>query len=419
VARRRCPAVCALAAVWLAAAAAGAGVPVDAVGRVESLRAPLSPHLVWAADALMRRMALADLESGDTLGVIDGGYAITTALFARSRPELYVPETHYARGTRGERTDVVTLYDALSLLPLAEVAIPPRRAMNTLPSANAALTDDDRFALVTNMTPATSVSVVDLERRTFVAEIATPGCGLVYAAGARRFFSVCADGALLVVTLDDEGREAAKVRTAPFFDPLRDPLTEKAVRRGGEWLFASFEGRLHGVDVAGAELRFAEAWDLVAPAERAEQWRIGGRQHLAVHHATGRLYSLVHQGPPDSHKDAASEVWVHDLATRKRIQRLAVHNPGLTYLGVPLEFGTDWIWPLSRLYGALLDLIPLGPDGIAVTQDERPLLVAGGEFSGSLAVHDALSGALLRRVAPGNMTTVALQVPWESVEATR
>lgn len=416
--RRRIPG-CALAAALLAGAPAGAEVPVDSVGRVDALRAPLPPHLVWASDALLRRMALADLESGDVLGTIDGGYAVTTALFARTRRELYVPETHYSRGTRGERSDVVTLYDALSLLPLAEVAIPPRRAMNTLPCANAALTDDDRFALVANMTPATSVSVVDLERRVFAGEVATPGCSLVYAAGARRFFSLCADGALLVVTLDDDGREAAKVRTPPFFDPLRDPLTEKAVRRGSQWLFASFEGRLHAVDVSGAELVFAEPWDLVAPAERADRWRIGGRQHLAVHVASGRLYSLVHQGPPDSHKDAGSEIWVHDLATRTRIGSFAARNPGVTYLGAPLEFGQDWVWPLHRLYGALLDLLPMGPDGIAVTQDERPLLVAGGEFSGSLAVHDARTGELLRRVAPGNSTTVALQVPWESVEATR
>ncbi len=41
------------------------------------------------------------------------------------------------------------------------------------------------------------------------------------------------------------------------------------------------------------------------------------------------------------------------------------------------------------------------------------------DFSGSLAVYDALSGEFLRRVAPGNMTTLGLQVPWETIEATR
>ena len=58
-------------------------------------------------------------------------------------------------------------------------------------------------------------------------------------------------------------------------------------------------------------------------------------------------------------------------------------------------------------------------DGVAVTQDEQPLLVTGSEFSGSLGIYDALSGEFLHRVAPGNLTTVGLQVPWETVEATR
>ena len=416
--RRHAPALGALLAL-LAAAPSAAELPVEPVGRVESLRAPLSPHLVWASDALMRRLALADLESGDLLGVIDGGYGITSALFARSRPEIYVPETHYSRGSRGERSDLVTIYDAISLVPRAEVRIPPRRAMNQLPAANEAITDDDRFALVFNMTPASSVSVVDLVRRAFAAEIATPGCGLVYAAGARRFVSPCADGSLLVVTLDAEGREAAKTRTRPFFDPRRDPVTEKAVRRGDEWLFVSFEGRLHAVDVSGPEPRFAEPWDLVGAEDRAQDWRIGGQQHLAVHAGSGRLYALVHQGPPDTHKAQGKELWVYDLGERRRVQRIGLRSPGLTYLGELIDPGQHLVWPLGRLFEWALSLMGIDVGLVAVTQDERPLLVTGSDFSGSLAVYDALSGEFLHRVSPGNMTTLALQVPWQTVEALR
>ncbi len=393
-------------------------VPVDPIGRVESLRSPLSPHVVWASDPVLRRIALADLESGDLLGVIDGGYGITAALFARTRPEIYLPETHYSRGSRGERTDVVTVYDALSLLPRAEVVVPPRRAINQLPSANAALGDDDRFALLLNMTPATSVSVVDLARRSFVTEIAIPGCSLVYAAGSRRFFSPCGDGALLVVTLDEQGREVSKRRTSPFFDPRRDPVTEKAVRLGDEWLFVSFEGRLHAVDVS-AEPRFAEPWDLVGPEDRADGWRIGGHQHLTVHGAAGRLYALMHQGPPDTHKDPGKELWVYDLRERRRVQRIELRSPGLTYLGVPLDPGPRLVWPFGPLFEWALSLAGMDVGLVAVTQDERPLLVTGSDFSGSLAIYDALSGEFLRRMAPGNMTTLGLQVPWETVEATR
>lgn len=405
-------------ALALVAGSARAELPLEEIGRVEVLEAPLSPHVVWASDALLRRIALVDLESGRMLGVVDGGYGITAALFARSRPELYVPETHYSRGSRGERTDVVTLYDALALAPVAEVEIPGKRAINPLPRGNAALSDDDRFVAVFNQTPATSISIVDVERRRFTAEIATPGCSLVYAAGDRRFAMLCMDGALLLVELDEEGREAGRLRSEPFFDPIADPVTEKAVRRGDTWLFVSFGGWLHAVDLSGAEPRFAEPWSLLSEADREDRWRVGGRQHLAVHEGTGRLFSLVHQGGPDTHKSPGTELWVHDLDAQRRVRRIALRNPGLTYLGVPI--GQGWPWPLHRIQDWIMGWVPeLGVGGVTVTQDDEPLLVTGSDFSGSLAVYDALSGEFLRRVAVGNTTTLVLQVPTGTVEATR
>jgi methylamine dehydrogenase heavy chain len=402
----------------MAAAPAAADLPAEAPGRVESLPTPLGPHWVWAADAVFRRSVLVDLESGRTLGMLDGGFGVTTPLFPRTRPEIYVPATHYSRGSRGERTDVLTLYGAQSLAPIGEVVLPPGRAINPLPSANAALSDDDRFAAVFHYTLNTALDIVDLERRSFAGQIETPGCSLAWAAGPRRFFSLCADGALLAVTVDESGREAARQRSAPFFDPQRDPVTEKAVRHGDTWLFVSFEGFVHPVDVSGPEIRFGEKWSLLADADRADGWRIGGQQHLALHGRSGRLYSLVHQGGPDTHKQAGSELWIYDVATRLRVQRLELRSPGFTYLGVPI--GHDWPWPFSRIPDWLVGRVPeLGVGAVEVTQDERPLLVTGANFSGSLAVYDATSGAFLRRVAPGNSTTLALQSPWTGAEAPR
>jgi methylamine dehydrogenase heavy chain len=407
----------ALACALLGASAA-AELPVDAPGRVETLPTPLGPHWVWAADALFRRTTLVDLVSGRTLGMLDGGFGVTTPLFPRTRGEIYVPETHYSRGSRGERTDVLTFYDAVRLAPIGEVVLPPGRAINPLPSANAALSDDERFAAVYHYTPATALAIVDLERRRFAGQIETPGCSLAYAAGPRRFFALCADGALLAVTLDADGREAGRTRSAPFFDPVADPVTEKAVRHGDTWLFVSFEGFVHPVDVSGAEVRFGEKWSLLSGVDRDDGWRIGGHQHLALHGPTGRLYSLVHKGGPDTHKQAGSELWIYDLATRARVQRLALRSPGFTYLGVPI--GSDWPWPFSRIPDWLVRRVPeLGVGAIEVTQDAAPLLVTGSNFSGSLAVYDAKTGAFLRRVAPGNTTTLALQSPWTGAEVPR
>jgi methylamine dehydrogenase heavy chain len=227
---------------------------------------------------------------------------------------------------------------------------------------------------------------------------------------------LCSDGALLTITLDESGREAGRQRSQSFFDPVRDPVTEKAVRRGDRWLFVSFEGLVHPVDVSGETPSFGERWSLLDSADRAEGWRVGGQQHLALHGPTGRLYSLVHQGGPDTHKDPGTELWVYDVESRRRLQRITLRSPGFTYLGVPI--GHDLPWPLSRIPDWLTAWVPeLGIGSVAVTQDDRPLLVTGSNFSGSLAIYDGLSGEFLRRVAPGNMTTLALQTPWTGGEA--
>ncbi len=204
----------------------------------------------------------------------------------------------------------------------------------------------------------------------------------------------------------------------PFFDPQKDPVTEKAVRFGDSWLFVSFEGLVHPVDLSGPEASFGERWSLFDSADRNAGWRIGGQQHLALHQATGRLYSLVHQGGLDTHKQAGTQLWVYDVATRKRVQTIALRGPGFTYLGVPV--GLDWPWPLSRIPDVLVRYVPeLAVGAVAVTQDAQPLLVTGSNFSGALAIYDALSGEFLRRIAPGNMTTLGLQTPWTGAEPAR
>jgi methylamine dehydrogenase heavy chain len=393
---------------------AQAQLPIETLGHTESLSEPPQAHWVWASDPMLRRMALVDLDRGEMLGMINGGWGITSALFSRERPEIYVPETHYSRGSRGERTDVLTFYDTTSLAPTGEVVLPAKRAINALPSANAALSDDDRFVAVFNMTPATSLSIVDVEQRRFVEEIQTPGCSLAYAAGKRRFAMLCGNGAMLLVTLGPDGHALGKLRSDPFFQPREDPVTEKAVRWGDTWIFVSFEGLAHPVDLSGNEPRFEEPWPLLDDDDRADSWRVGGMQHLAVHGPRNRLYSLVHRGGSGTHKDPGTELWIYDLSTRQRVQRIELRSAGFTFMGVPLEFGQRWIWPFNRLHGWLIDTFAagLGIGEIVVTRDDRPLLVTGANFSGSLAVYDGVSGEFLRRINTGNLATLALQAPW-------
>lgn len=402
----------------LPVARCSADIQPEAPGRVETLPQPFHAHWVWVADLVLERMSLIDLDDSRFLGMINGGYGTLTPLFPARRPEIYIPATYFSRRTHGERTDVVEIYDARTLAAAAEVIIPPRRATNAVALGHAALSDDDRFVAVFNWTTGTSLSIVDVERRVFTGEVLTPGCSLVYTAGPRRFFTLCGDGSAFVVTLDDDGHEVSKTRTEPFFDPRSDPVTEKAVRYGNQWLFVSFNGKVYPVDVSGPEIKFGEPWSLVTDADRAESWRIGGLQHLAVHQRSGRLYSLMHRGGADTHKDAGEEVWIYDLPSHQRLLRVKLVNPGLTVYGFPIEFGRTWPWPFNRTSDWLLaTFAPAAISSIQVTQDdEAPLLFTAAQFSGSLGVYNAMSGTFMRRVMPVGWTSDILLAPWDGKE---
>ncbi|MCL4683605.1 amine dehydrogenase [Myxococcota bacterium] len=381
-------------------------LPADALGVILPAPPP-APHQVWVADFVLERTAGFDANDGRLLGMLSAGVGTIAPLFSQARGEIYLPETYYSRGSRGTRTDVVTIYDAATLAPEAEVVVPPKRADVVHAMALSTLLDDGRFLAIANFTPATSVTIVDVEERRLVGEIATAGCHLVYAAGPRRFFMICGDGSLLQVTLDEAGHEQARIRTPPFFAILEDPVTEKAVRRGDEWIFVSFDGLVHSVDVAGETPRFAEPWSLLDEADRGASWRIGGVQHLAVHEASGRLYSLMHRGGPDEHKVPGTEIWVYDLETRRRVQTIGIRNLLGAFLaqqtGTP---GGALLWLLERV-------VPNpGVDSIAVSQDADPRLFGLSRSAGTVAVWDARSGEFLRYLENVGIAPGALQAPW-------
>ncbi len=409
-----------LTATLLLAALARAEVPVETIGRSETLPEPFSGTWFWTSDPVLERVALVDFAHDKVLGSVDGGWGITAPVFpARNAREFYVPETYYSRGSRGERTDLVAIYDSRTLTPVAEVILPPKRAHNPLPSANATLTDDERFLAVFNMTPATSISIVDVKARRFVAEIPTPGCSLTYAAGERRIMLICADGALLFVTLNADGTLQGTQRTERWFDPQRDPLTEKGVRVGNTWYFVSFEGYLYSVNVAAdatdTAALFAKPWPLVSDEERAARWRIGGRQLLAIHAPSNTAYVLLHQGEVDTHKSGGTHLWTFDLATHKKTGEYALVSPGFTFSGVPTEFGTEWPWPFNQLYNVMtgfsLQEPQARPDAIVVTQGAHPTLLLSGQFTGMVALYDATDMTFQRRVTTGNYSNLILQLP--------
>ena len=225
-----------LAIASLGAALAHADLPVEKMGSIRTLPVPYPAHWVFAHDAAFfgmshGKMVLLDADAATQpaqyKGMINSAYIGQFAVSAKRR-ELYVAETFNSRGQRGERTDVLTIYDQATLAPVAEVVLPGGKRFQGMPERHALqLLDDDRLALVFNLNPATSVSVVDLEARKLLAQHDIPGCALMYPSGTSGFVSLCGDGAMLATRLDANGQVAAQTRTAPVWDIEADPLFEK------------------------------------------------------------------------------------------------------------------------------------------------------------------------------------------------
>ena len=370
---------------WLAAlpAIGLAEIQPESLPQAVILPAEPNPHWVWVSDIVFHHMAdgkayLVDGDSGRFLGMLSTGTGLVGLVLPSDYAQIYSPETYFSRGTRGERTDVITFYDPRKLEPTGEVVIPPKR-FTAMPTHNySAITDDDRFLLVYNFTPAQSVSVIDLQQRRLVGETETSGCALVLPSGKRRFQMMCGDGSLLTVTLDDQGEVTSKQRNQPFFDPQADWVTEKAVRWGDTWVFVSYQGTVYPVDTAGERPQPGTPWSLFSAAEIGESWRPGGIQHLAVHPASGKLYALVHQGGDGSHKDPGQDVWVYDLKTQQQLQKIKLDK-------------------LST--------------SIQVSKDDTPLLFSIFIGNPTLDIYDAASGKHLRAVDEIGFTPTLLQTP--------
>jgi len=342
-----------------------------------------SPHWVWVDDVVFNymgdgRASLLDGDTGKYLGMLSTGVGFMTLGLPSDRSEIYSVETYYTRGLRGDRTDVVSIYDAKELKPIAEVEVPPKRHMSLPTLTNFVLTDDNQFLLIYNFTPAQSVSVVDVKARKFLGEIETTGCAQLFVTGDRQFQMLCQDGSTMGVTLTDEGTAKNKVFSEPFFDPGKDPIHDDGTRLGDSWYFISYTGDVYEMDSSRRKLSFPKAWSLLNDEDRAGSWRPGGAQFLAIHEKSKRLFVAMHQGGNFTHKDPGTEIWIYDLTKQKRLQRITVNN-----------------------------LVT----SVAITRDDAPLMFTSFLGSTDIEVYNAMNGEHLRTVGRIGAGPSALQIP--------
>lgn len=339
---------------------ARADLPADTIGQTV-LPFPAEPHRAFVVDVefesfVAGRITVVDPDAKRVLGMVPTGFAAPSAL-SHDGKLIFAADIWYSRGTRGVRTDVLTAWDTSTLSPAWEVLIPNKRAESLTQRYGLKSSGDDRFVYVYNFTPSTSVTVVDTQAKAVATEIAIPGCVLNYPVGNRRFASLCGDGTLQVVTLNDQGQETARSRT-PFFDPNAEKLNERAVNVGDTYYFTTTLGTIRPVDFSGAAPKVLPSWSLTTEAEKKAGWAPGGWQLMAVSPTLNRLYVLMHDAhEPMKWEDPSTLIWAFDLKTQKKIATLEAPVP---------------VWSMQA------------------TGDDKPLLL-GADVEGGLQVFDLTS----------------------------
>ena len=310
-----------VAFAWLAATSAIVAAPARAEIAHETISVATAetpqPHWFIVMDALGAYFF--DADSGEMKGKVNTANQFTaTIVVDAKRNAVYVPGSFYTRLYYGERSDVVVFNDLKSLAPVGEVAVPKKLA--AIGHSGLAGLIGGRFLGVFNMTPATSVSIVDVETKKLVGEIATPGCAMVYPVGSS-FMQICGDGTLQLVTLAADGREAKRAQSAKFFDVEKNPVYDYAVPSATGWILISVESEVFEATFANG-IKVVQTGTLLTDKDKEEKWRIGGDEPFAYNAATSTLLTLMHQGEKDTHTDDGAEIWAFDHKTGHRGYRL-------------------------------------------------------------------------------------------------
>jgi len=339
-------------------------LPMEPMGIINSLPNPLPEDWVFVHSLASETIDLVDTSSPSPTnyrGMLGASY-VANFLQSSARPELLVAETFFARGSRGERTDVLTIYDRHTLAPSEEILLHGNKRGLIIPQPNAfQLSNDERFGLLFNFTPASSVTVIDLVERRVINEVPIPGCALIYPTGLRGFSSLCANNTMLGVQLDENGNVSGQTESVAFNNLDDDPLFSAPAIVDGISHFVSYQGNVQPIDLTSETPNLLTPWSLLSEEEAKANWRPSGHQ-LVAGGVDRRLYVIMQaNGKEGSHRDGGDQVWVFDTKNGTKVSTI-------------------------KLEGTSQSIAVGGPDDSA-------LFVTG--HNGTLDRHDLSTGALI------------------------
>ncbi len=356
-----------LLCLTLAIPAANAQIQPQTIGPTETMP---EPGVNWFMSVSDDSAYVFDATTGEMHGLLSLSGRTPAVQPARERGEFYAAGTYYSRGVYGDRSDILVVHDYENLAPIAEIELPEKLAWLNF-RQYIGMMSGGRHVGVSNLSPAQSVSVVDIEDRRFVSEISTPGCSLILPVENNSFLTICGDGTLMLIGLDDSGNELSRVRSEKFFELQEDPVYDRPTATNGGWLLFTHGGKAFNVTTEGGQIVISDPWDLVTEEDSEKSWWPGGRQLATAHKGLDLFYIVMHKGEQYTHHEPGTEIWVFSTDSRRRLARI--------------EFET----PVAN---------------ILVTQEEEPLLIVG-DTEGGTHVYDALKFTLERTIeGPGGGT---------------
>jgi len=342
---------------------------------------PSTPHRFFTGRFRASSFVIFDGDSGKMEGSIPSGYVANLAI-APDNSQFFVSETYWARGARGERQDLLSIYDGRSLNLVKEISLPGRALVSKMQNFDISATGSRAYVYI--MLPAASVVWVDLKKQAVGGTVEIPGCALVFPWGDQGFSSLCGDGALATVSIPESG-PVKVTHTRPFFDANIDPIFENSFvdRVTGKAVFLSYTGLVYQAKL-GPDTVVEKPWSIQKAAGfpvagtgvQELAWRPGGGQLAAYHKASGKLFVLMHAGNYWTHRQGGSEIWVLDTKTHSLLSRFQLQP-------VPTSGLAD-------------ERVPFYED-IGVSQDDKPVLYLLNP-DGNDVVLDAGTGEQLRKI---------------------
>ena len=308
---------------------------------------PVQPHWVFVNRGNGQDgTRIFDGDTGKMKGMVNM-YGQDSFAFDPLGKNFYVAQTLWSKVDRGTRQDMLLAYDVSTLKLTSEVAIPGRMLIGNR-THNLVITADGKKALIYNMQPSSSVNVVDLDKRAFESKIELPGCATMFTNTQNGFSALCSNGTLATVAMD--GAKPAITRSAPFFNATEDPIFDTSIidPKTGKATLLSYSGLITPVTLGPAP-KIGASWSLQQAAFMRKgaytamdvNWMPGGRQPIAVHHATGRIYVLMHMGEYWSEYEPAAEIWVLDGNTHKLIGRHALGDLKDKFVNIAVSQDSD------------------------------------------------------------------------------